>query len=110
MILDAIALLLIAFAAINVTSTLVLVRAALRHHWPALRERAAIAVILAAIAIGFALLGGHRLHLLNLPSDVSLAILALGLMLVSVPSIIWAIAYWTGRFDDPDSSGGSGRP
>ncbi len=105
MILDAVAWLLIAFAAVNVTSTFVLVRAALRHHWPALEERATVAVLLAVIAVGAAVLGLVRLRILDLPSEASLSIIACGLVLVSVPAVIWAIAYWTGRFDEPDASG-----
>ncbi len=110
MILDAVAYLLIAFAAVNVISTFVLVRAALRHHWPALEERATVAVVLAVVAVGAACLGLVRLHILNLSNEVSLGIIAVGLMLVSVPSVIWAFAYWTGRFDESDTSGQAGRP
>ncbi len=110
MILDVVAYLLIAFAVVNVTSTFVLVRAALRHHWPALEERATVAVVLAVVAVGAACLGLVRLHILSLSSEVSLALIAVGLMLVSVPSVIWVIAYRTGRFDEGDSSGQAGRP
>ena len=110
MILDAVAYVLIACAAVNVTSTVVLVRAAMRHHWPALEERATVAFVLAIAAVGAAVLGFARLRILDLPSEASLGLIAVGLMLVSVPSVIWAIAYWTGRFDDGDSSGEAGRP
>ena len=110
MILDAVAWLLIAFAAVNVTSTTVLVRAALRHHWPALEERATVAFVLAIAAVGAAVLGFARLRILDLPSEASLGLIAVGLMLVSVPSVIWAWAYWTGRFDEADTSGRAGRP
>lgn len=110
MILDAIAFVLIAFAAVNVISTSVLIRAALRHHWPALEERATVAAVLAVAAVGGAALGLARLRLLDLPPGVSLALMAVGLVLISVPSIVWLFAYWTGQFDEPDSSGRAGRP
>ena len=102
MILDAIAALLVVLAGVNVVSTAILVVAAWRHRWPALAERATIAVVLAVIAIGFALLGAHRLHLLTLPSEASLTILAVGLLLVSVPSLVWLLAFLAGRFDEPE--------
>lgn len=100
MILDALAVLLVLLALVNVTSTGVLVFAAMRHHWAALEERATMAVILAFIALGAATIGLGRLHILNLPSEASLAILAVGLVLVSVPSLVWLWGYWTGRFDE----------
>jgi hypothetical protein len=109
-ILDGLAVVLVFLAGINVTLTAILIRAALRHHWAALEERATVAAILALIAIGAAALGLNRLHLLNFPTEVSLTILAIGLILVSIPSIVWFVAYRTGRFDEPDSSGQGGRP
>ena len=108
--LDVIAYVLIALAVVNVTLTCVLVAAAARHHWPALEERATVATILALVAVGAALLGLNRLHILNLPTEVSLGILAAGLVLVSAPSVIWAVAYWAGKFDEADTSGEGGRP
>lgn len=108
--LDYVAVLLTILAVVNVTFTLVLVAAALRHHWPALEERATVAVVLAVIAVGAAILGLARLRVLSLTGEQSLGILAIGLILVSAPSVIWAVAYWTGRFDEADTSGGAGRP
>lgn len=108
--LDDLSRLLVVVAVVNVSLTSVLVAAALRHHWPALEERATVAVLLAVIAVGAAVLGLVRLKVLALTNEQSLVILGAGLLLVSAPSIIWAVAYWTGRFDEPDASGGRGRP
>lgn len=101
MILDAVAACLVVLALVNVVSTSILVLAALRHRWPALEERATVAVVLALIAVGAATMGLVRLKVLDLPSEVSLGILAVGLLLVSVPSIVWLVAFLAGRFDEP---------
>jgi hypothetical protein len=103
MILDAIAAALVILALVNVTSTTILVGAALRHRWAALEERATVAVVLAVIAVGAATMGLVRLKLLNLPSEATLAILAVGLLLVSVPSIVWLLAFLAGRFDESEA-------
>lgn len=100
MLLDGVAVLLVVLAGINVLSTAVLVMAALRHHWPALEERASMAAILALVAIGAALLGLNRLRILNLHNDVSTGLLAVGLLLVSVPSLVWLWGYLAGQFDE----------
>ena len=86
---DYVAALLIVLAGLNVGSTVILVMAALRHRWAALEERATVAVILALIAIGAATLGLNRLRILNLPPEVGIGILTIGLILVSAPSLIW---------------------
>lgn len=100
--LDYIAALLVLLAGVNVVSTVILVAAALRHHWAALRERATVAVILALIAVGAAFLGLNRLRILNLPPEVPVAILAIGLVLVSAPSLIWLWGYLSGRFEEEE--------
>jgi hypothetical protein len=98
--LDDFALFLQLLAVVNVVSTTVLVIAAWRHRWPALEERATVAVILAVIAVGAAVLGLGRLHVLSIPSDVVLVMLALGLILISVPSVVWLVGFLAGTFDE----------
>lgn len=100
MIFDAISVLLVIVAAMNNVSTVILIRAALRHHWASLEERATVAFILALIADGAALLGLNRLHIVTLPNDIAIGILAVGLLCVSAPSLIWLWGYWTGRFNE----------
>ncbi len=108
--LDGVAVLLVVLALVNIVSTTILVLAALRHRWPALEERATVAVILAVIATGAAALGLVRLRLLSLPPEASVGILAVGLVLVSAPSIVWLIAFLAGRFDEPDGLEPGDRP
>ena len=100
---DQIALLLVPLAVANVGSTVILVLAARRHHWPALQERATVAVVLAVVAIAAALVGLVRLRLLDLDPEVSLGVIAIGLALISVPSILWLIAFLAGRFKESDA-------
>ena len=110
MTLDDYARLLVIAAIVNLGLTSMLVYAAVRHEWTALRERAAVAVILAVVAVGAAVLGLVRLQVIALPNGYALALLAIGLLLVSLPSVIWFAVLVTGGFDEPDSSGESGRP
>jgi hypothetical protein len=105
-ILDGIAVCLVALAVLNIGSTTILVAAAARHHWPALEERATVAVVLAVIAMGAATMGLARLKVLSLAPEASLAILVIGLLLVSVPSIVWLVAFLAGRFDEPAAEPG----
>lgn len=97
-----IAWILIGLAIVNVGCTAMLVYLAMRHPWPALEERATVAVILALIAVGAAALGTEQLRLVEL-GDAWIVILAGGLILVSLPSIIWTVAYWRGRFAGVES-------
>lgn len=110
MTIDDLARLLVVAAVVNVGLTLVLVVAAIRHDWAALRERAAVAVILAVVAVGAAVLGLVRLRIVELPNGAALGLLAVGLLLVSLPSVIWFVVLITGGFDEADTSGSEGRP
>ena len=110
MTLDDFSRLLVIAAIVNVGLTGVLVFAAVRHQWAALRERAAVAVILAVVAVGAAALGLVRLRVLDLPNGTAITLLAIGLLLVSLPSVIWFVVLLSGGFDEADSSGESGRP
>lgn len=101
---DDLARLLVGAAIVNVGLTAVLVYAAFRHGWVALRERAAVAVILAVVAVGAAILGMVRLRLLEIPNDVAVNILAIGLLLVSLPSVIWFLVLIGGGFDESDEA------
>jgi hypothetical protein len=107
MTLDVVAWLLVGLALANVSSTVILVLAAMRHPWPALEERATVAVILAIVAVAAAILGLQQLRFVEL-GDLWIVLLSVGLMLVSLPSIIWALAYWRGRFSGADTDSGSG--
>ena len=110
MTLDDLARLLIVAAIVNIGLTSVLVYAAVRHEWAALRERAAVAVILAVVAVGAAALGLVRLNIIDLPDGQAVGLIAVGLLLVSLPSVIWFVVLITGGFDEADSSGEGGRP
>lgn len=99
---DIAAFLLVPAAIVNVVSTVILVTAAIRHRWPALEERAGVAVVLAVVACGAAVLALSRLRVFSLPSDLAISILVIGLLLVSVPSVVWLAAFWAGRFDEEE--------
>jgi hypothetical protein len=99
-ILDLFAGLLILLAVLNVGSTVILVLAALRHRWPALEERATVAVILAIGATVAATLGMARLHVLSMAPDLAVGLLVVTLTLISLPSLIWLVAYLAGRFEE----------
>jgi hypothetical protein len=88
--LDGASRLLILLAAVNVTCTAILVLSALQHRdWPALTDRAFVGVLLAVIAVAAGLLGLNRLGLFPLQPGVAVSVLVIGMMLVSLPSIVW---------------------
>lgn len=89
---------LILFAAFDWIATIVLVRAAQRMDEPALTERAIASFILTAIATGFAVLALGYLIGTRLPQPVTAILLVGGLLAVSVPQLVWLLAYWGGRF------------
>lgn len=97
---DVLAVCLVLLAVVNVGSTVILVVAAFRHRWRALIERAIQAVILAVAALAAAYLGMARLHLVTVTPDVATVLLAGILVALSLPSLIWLIAFLTGRFDE----------
>lgn len=96
---DDAARLLIALGAVNWMCTSVLVYQAWRHRWPALVERAVAAVVLAVVGGVAAMLGFNRLGLLPMPGNMAILVLAVILVLVSVPSVVWTAFYLTGRFE-----------
>lgn len=91
--------LLIGLALVNVLSTSILVMAALRHRWAALEERASTAAILAAVAVAVPVLsltglGDPTVH------DVLIVILLFASLLISIPSVVWLVAFLAGKFDE----------
>ena len=90
---------LIGLAVADWIAAVILVRGALRTRWVALQERAGTAVILAVLASGIAVLAVSRVTGLSLPAPVPQVILSAVLVLLSLPSLLWLIAYLRGRFD-----------
>lgn len=91
--------LLIALAIADWVSTAVIFMFASRHEGnAALTERAITSVILSLIATMAAILGMARLGIVALDNGVAVTLLGVGLVLVSVPQVIWAISLVTGRF------------
>lgn len=99
-VLDCFAALLVLLAILNVGSTVILVVAALRHRWSALEERAIVAVVLAVGATFAAMLGLNRLHVLTVAPDLAVGLLVIALTLFSLPSLIWLLAYLSGKFEE----------
>ena len=91
--LDVISAVLIVLAAIDVIATITLVRAAVRTRENSLTERAMVSVLLTAFAVSVALLAVNRLGQWHLPTEVATVILVGGLLLISVPQIVWLVAY-----------------
>lgn len=92
-VLDLVSGFLIALAVMDVIATVVLSRAAVRLHENALTERAAVSILLTVFAVGVALLAVNRLASLHLAAEVATVILVGGLLLISVPQIVWLVAY-----------------
>jgi hypothetical protein len=77
--------------------TVILVRAALRLREPSLQERATAAVILSTSATCIAIPSAAYLQKISLGGFGTLILIA-GLLLVSLPQIVWGVAYLAGRF------------
>jgi hypothetical protein len=90
--------LLIGLAIVDWLATGVLVRAALHLREAALEERATTSVMLSIGATGAAVLAAAFLFGFHLPDGVSFLFIAGALVILSVPQLIWAIAYAAGRF------------
>jgi hypothetical protein len=63
-----------------------------------LRERSWAAVICAIVATTAGVLAWARLGIIQLPSGSAVILIALGLVLASVPSLYWGWLLVTGRF------------
>jgi tetrahydromethanopterin S-methyltransferase subunit D len=96
--LDTAAALLVVLAVVNIVCTAVLVGAAHRFPNPALLDRAFVGVLLAFVAIGSGLLGLRALGFVELNRDQVLLILTGAMALVSLPSVVWVVQLWRGRF------------
>ena len=98
MTLDHWAWILIAAAVADWGATVALVRGANRLHEAALNERATASVILTVVASGAALLSAFYLLRVVLPPDWWSGALVALFLLVSVPQLVWYVAYRSGRF------------
>jgi len=90
--------LLVGLAIVDLVTTGTLVRAAIRDAEPALRERAIAAVILTVAAWLFAGLALAFILGIKLPDGVGTAALLAGLLIISLPQIVWWAAYRRGQF------------
>lgn len=99
MILDAIAVILLILPPLDWLAAVVLTQVSRQHpDILALRERAVTAVILAIVATLAGLLAWARLGILPLSGGMALLVVAVGLILASVPSLYWLALLATGRF------------
>lgn len=90
--------LLIALVIVDWASTIVLIRGALRLKYVALEERAGVATMLSVMASAVAVLG--LLYLLHFSAPALSALVIIGVFLgISLPQVVWGIAYLRGRFD-----------
>lgn len=90
--------LLVVAAAIDWIATVTLVRAAFRVKEAALQERATAAVILTFAASVIALLSLAFIFRITLPEGVGTSLLVGALLLLSLPQMVWVVAYEFGRF------------
>ena len=95
---DVISWALIALCIVDWFATVILVRAALRIKEAALEERAAVSVLLSIGASAASVIAlGHILGY-DLPAGWAFVLLAAGLTVLSVPQLIWVVAFLGGRF------------
>lgn len=97
--LDVVSAVLILLGIINVIATVILVHGAWVHRWPALVERAVVAVVLTIAGACIAGLAFARLDHVLVPHDVATFFLVLPFVLMSLPAVIWLTVYMLGRFD-----------
>lgn len=90
--------LLVGLALIDWVATVTLVRASARSNEAALEERATAAVILTFAASLIALLALAFIFDIKVPGDIGTAMLIGSLLLLSVPQLVWVVAYEFGRF------------
>lgn len=101
---EVLAFLLIGLAVADWLATFVLIRAALAlrdgdgNGEAALDERATAAMVLTVGATCAAIIAIAYLLGVALPDGISFLFLAAGLIALSVPQIVWALAYVAGRF------------
>lgn len=91
----------IVLGAINVLTSAVLLSAAWKHRWPALVDRAIVSLSLTVAGACIAVLAIGRLMRFNFDRTTGTALLLVPLILLSVPGVVWLIAYHLGRFDEP---------
>ena len=98
--LDAVSAALIVLGILNVIATLVLLDGARRHRWPALVERALMAVLLTVAGASIAVLAFARLDHLAIDRGVATVFLIVPFIMLSIPNIVWLVAYMLGKFDE----------
>jgi hypothetical protein len=92
------ALLLILLAILDTIVTVLLVRAAQQVNEPALEERATASIVLTLAAICTAVLAAAYLGDFDLNRTTGTILLFAGLILISVPQLVWFVAYVKGAF------------
>ena len=92
------AVLLIILAVFDVIVTGVLITAARRLREPALEERATASIVLTLAAVFMAFLAVAYLRDIDLPRSTGTILLFGGLILISVPQLVWFVAYARGAF------------
>lgn len=95
---DWLVVLLVVVPAFPGLAAIILVR-----HWhgtdsPSLHERTLLAVRDWAVASIAAILALARMGFLSLPDGVPILMLAIAMLLVSLPSLYWLSLYWRGKF------------
>lgn len=95
---DVVAVLLVILAILDWGATVTLVRGALSVHEPALDERATASVILTIGATMAAILAVIVLLDLDAGDGIWLLLLTIGLGALSLPQVVWVVAYWRGQF------------
>lgn len=95
---DILSWLLIILAGMDVAVTIVLLRAARRLHEPALEERATVSIVLTLGGLSAAALGAAHLVGLDLPTELSVTMFVIVLVIMSAPQMVWYALYRLGRF------------
>lgn len=88
---------LVVAPAIDWVASAILIRAAQRLNEPALAERATASVILTIAATCIAIPSAAFVVKANL-GGVGTIILIGGLLLVTLPQLVWLVSYWRGHF------------
>lgn len=90
--------LLILLAVVDWIATVVLLRASRRVREPALDERVVASTILSFAATCIAILAVAFILEFDLPDGSGTAILVAAVLLMSLPQLVWFVAYRLGRF------------
>ena len=97
-VIDWMVILLVVVPAFPALTALILLRHWHRLDSPSLHERTLLAIRDWAVASIAAALAMSRLGFIHLPNGSALPMLAIAMLLVSLPSAYWLSLYWRGRF------------